>query len=92
MYTKGEWFNHNGTIETAYSPNGHVIALMNDIGGKVEADGNLIASAPELYEALKGSTTILRLALQLMMTPEGEHSINSMIEQNDKALSKAGGK
>ena len=55
MYTKGEWFNHNGTIETAYSPNGHVVAVMNDIGDKVEADGNLIASAPKLYEALKAA-------------------------------------
>ncbi len=44
---------HGLTIETHYSPDGHVIACMNDIGDKVQADAHLITAAPMMYEALK---------------------------------------
>lgn len=54
-YTKAPWLiSESGlTIETAHSPDGHVIASMNDIGNKVQADARLIAKAPKMYEALK---------------------------------------
>lgn len=52
-YTKGKWIlSEDGmTVETAHAPNGHVIAMMNGIGDKVQADAHLITQAPRLYEA-----------------------------------------
>ena len=52
-YTKSEWKLHGLTIETHYPPNGHVIATMNNIGNRVQADAHLIAAAPDMYEALR---------------------------------------
>jgi len=52
-YTKDEWKLHGLLIETDYAPDGHVIAEMNNIGDKVQADAHLIAAAPDMYEALR---------------------------------------
>ena len=51
--TKGDWKLHGLVIETDYSPNGHVIATMNDIGDNVQGDAHLMVTAPKLYESVK---------------------------------------
>lgn len=59
-YTEDDWKLHGLVIETDYAPNGHVIAVMNGVGDKVEADGNLISAAPDMYKELKSAVEILR--------------------------------
>ena len=83
-YTKSKWHNHNGIIETHYSPDGHVIAMMNNVGDKVEADGNLTAAAPEMYEALK----------ELMERVNGgiRFPLMSTVNKANEAIAKAEGK
>ena len=103
-YTEGEWkvkelgeghkynfFKHTASYHIMAEDGVECIATMGVdwASGKAEANAQLIASAPLLYEALKESTNVLKLTLQLMMTPDGERAINSMIEQNEKALAKA---
>ena len=83
-YTKGEWIlsEEGMTIETAHSPNGHVIATMNDVGYSVEDDAQLIAAAPDMHEALKEAADYMGV----MCCPE------STLRRTRKALAKAEGK
>ena len=85
-YTKGEWMLRKDgmTVETAHAPCGHVIAMMNGIGDKVQADAHLIASAPDLYEALKEAEQHL-----IMLGAKSDSYARRNIKQ---ALAKAEGK
>ncbi len=77
---RSEWHNHDGTIETYYAPDGHIVAVMNNIGDTVKADGDLIAAAPDMHEALKE-------IIQFKYLVDTNLGI-----QIRKALKKAGGK
>ena len=57
-YTKGEWHNHKGIIETHYAPRGAVIAEVNSATSQWEANAHLIAAAPDMYEALRLLTNL----------------------------------
>jgi len=85
-HTKGEWIlSEDGmTIETAHSPNGHVIATMNDVGYSVEDDAQLIAAAPDMYEALK--------RFEQLAIHSGQFTPPDLLVACGNALSKAEGK
>lgn len=60
--TKGKWLKHGLVIETAYAPDGEVIAVINEVGDKEKARANahLIAAAPKLHKALEAALPALQ--------------------------------
>lgn len=86
-YTKGEWKTHHDNLGGFYIVNeNRWIAKIYSMSGILECEGNaqLIASAPDLYEALKE-------AIRFYDAPLTQRESGDLVEFLQKALAKAEG-
>lgn len=94
-YTKGEWkvgFPEDGTLFIRVRTSRAVrrIATIFDNREENLANAQLIAAAPDLYEALKALTTHFKLSPHLDNLRTGYDE--DYIEQAERAIAKAEGK
>ena len=92
QHTKGEWKVEESNRETVLGDVLYYIEANDDVvAHEIEslANAQLIASAPDLYEALKG---IIENGDKMKMDAQTAIKIFPYIKQAEKALAKAEGK
>lgn len=88
-YTKGDWKVEKLPITGGLSvyANGELIAA-----GLMDGDAQLIAAAPDLYEACKDAAAVLRNSTDIPKLEEDRYLLSELERKLHEAIAKAEGK